>query len=170
MRMLYRAFQTIALAFGSARPVQEDWVRTRQSLTPAVINECALPREAILTQWLNEVELRDALLQRMPSMIGPSQLDRISRLERGNSLGNLRAFRADRGPVVGRHSKCRELPSNNLLLIFEVLIGRDQHLDLHLCLPEQIAVLQSAPAHFLRRADRVTHNLTPVCRFKDARK
>jgi 60 kDa SS-A/Ro ribonucleoprotein len=32
----------------------------------ALINDCDLPREAIPTQWLNEVEVWDALLQRMP--------------------------------------------------------------------------------------------------------
>ena len=31
-----------------------------------LINDCDLPREAIPTQWLNEVEVWDALLQRMP--------------------------------------------------------------------------------------------------------
>ena len=31
-----------------------------------MINDCDLPREAIPTQWLNEVEVRDVLLQRMP--------------------------------------------------------------------------------------------------------
>ena len=31
-----------------------------------LINECDLPREAIPTQWLNKVEVWDALLQRMP--------------------------------------------------------------------------------------------------------
>jgi hypothetical protein len=69
-----------------------------------MINDCDLPREAIPTQWLNELEVWDALLQRMLSRIGPVQLDKISWLERGNSFGNLRAFRADRGPVVGRQN------------------------------------------------------------------
>jgi hypothetical protein len=32
----------------------------------APINDCDLPREAIPTQWLNEVEVWDALVQRMP--------------------------------------------------------------------------------------------------------
>jgi 60 kDa SS-A/Ro ribonucleoprotein len=32
----------------------------------ALINDCDLPREAIPTQWLNELEVWDALLQRMP--------------------------------------------------------------------------------------------------------
>ncbi len=32
----------------------------------ALINDCDLPRQAIPTQWLNEVEVWDALLQRMP--------------------------------------------------------------------------------------------------------
>ena len=31
-----------------------------------MINDCDLPREAIPTQWLDEVEVWDALLQRMP--------------------------------------------------------------------------------------------------------
>ena len=31
-----------------------------------LINDCDLPREAIPTQWLNEIEVWDALLQRMP--------------------------------------------------------------------------------------------------------
>ena len=31
-----------------------------------MINECALPREAIPTQSLNELEVWDALLQRLP--------------------------------------------------------------------------------------------------------
>ena len=33
---------------------------------PFSINECAQPREAIPTQSLNELEVWDALLQRMP--------------------------------------------------------------------------------------------------------
>ena len=32
----------------------------------ALINDCDLPREAIPTQWLNEIKVWDALLQRMP--------------------------------------------------------------------------------------------------------
>jgi hypothetical protein len=72
---------------------------------PFMINKCALPREAIPTQWLNEVEVRDALLRRMPLRIGPIQLDKLSRLERGNPFGNLRPFRADRRPVVGRQNE-----------------------------------------------------------------
>jgi len=120
-----------------------------------MINDCDLPREAIPTQWLNEVELWDALLPRMPSRNGPLQLDEISRLDRGNPFGNLRAFRADRGPVVGRQNNNRKLPSSDPLLVFETLIGRDERLELPFCFPEQIAVFQSAPAHFLRRADRV---------------
>ena len=31
-----------------------------------MIKDCDLPREAIPTQWLNELEVWDALLQRMP--------------------------------------------------------------------------------------------------------
>ena len=37
--------------------------------------------------------------------IGPVQLDKISRLERGNPFGNLRPFRTDRGPVGGRKTR-----------------------------------------------------------------
>ena len=121
----------------------------------ALINDCDLPREAIPTQWLNELEVWDALLQRVLSSIGPVQLDKIFRLECGNSFGNLRPFRADRWPVVGRQNQNRELPSNDVLLVFEVLIGRDERLELPFCFPEQIAVLQCAPAHLLCRANRV---------------
>ncbi|SPE57092.1 hypothetical protein SBV1_2630008 [Verrucomicrobia bacterium] len=34
----------------------------------ALINVCDLPREAIPTQWLNEIEVWDAPLQRMPPL------------------------------------------------------------------------------------------------------
>ena len=33
---------------------------------PFIINECALPREAIPTQWLTELGVWDALLHAMP--------------------------------------------------------------------------------------------------------
>jgi hypothetical protein len=58
----------------------------------ALINDCDLPREAIPTQWFNEIEVWDSLLQRILSRIGPVQLDKISRLKRGDSCGNLRPF------------------------------------------------------------------------------
>jgi hypothetical protein len=59
----------------------------------------------------------------MPFKDWASPVDKVSGLERGDPCGNLRSFSADRGPVVGRQNKNRKLPSNHLLLVFEVLIG-----------------------------------------------
>jgi len=87
--------------------------------------------------------------------IGPVQLDKISRLERGNLCGDLSPFGTDGWPVVGRQNKNRELPANDLLLVFEVLIGRVERLELPFCLPEQIAVLQRPPTHLLCRTNSV---------------
>ena len=82
----------------------------------ALINDCDLPREAIPTQWRNELEVWDALLQRVLSSIGPVQLDKISRLECGNSFGNLRPFRADRWPSLVAKPESRASFQRRLLV------------------------------------------------------
>ncbi len=89
------------------------------------------------------------------SGIGPVQLDKISRLERGDSCGNLRALGADGRPVVGWQNKNCKLPSDDLLLVLEVPVRRDQHVELPLGFPKQSTILQFAPAQLLGRANRV---------------
>lgn len=61
-----------------------------------LITEFDLPREAIPTQWLNEVEVWDALLQRMPLMA------MIRNLGKTTSIGLLKPFSAAAKLVVGK--------------------------------------------------------------------
>ncbi len=52
-----------------------------------MINNCTLPRVAIPTQWLNEVELRNALLQQMPLTALVRNLGKVS------AVGLMKPFR-----------------------------------------------------------------------------
>src|SRR5438093_727870 len=89
------------------------------------------------------------------SRIEPTQLYKISGFESGYLGANFSGFGANRRPIVRWQNKDCELSSNHLLLVFQVLVRRDERVELNLSLLKQGAILQLAPAHFLRGVDTV---------------
>ena len=60
----------LTFAAGKLPAIVEAFEKAKKASSKAEIvaltNDCDLPREAIPSQWLNEAEVWDALLQRMP--------------------------------------------------------------------------------------------------------
>src|SRR5208283_3790599 len=69
-RLLYTERTVTYPAAGKLPGIVEAFEKAKKASSKAeivgLINDFDLPREAIPTQWLNEVEVWDALLQRMP--------------------------------------------------------------------------------------------------------
>ena len=65
-------------AAGKLPAIVEAFEKAKKASTKAeivaLVDDCDLPREAIPTQWLNEVEVWDALPQWVLSRIGPIHL------------------------------------------------------------------------------------------------
>src|SRR5947209_5999693 len=82
-------------------------------------------------------------------------MDKIPRFKRADLCRNFCTSGADGRPVVGRQNQNGELSPGDLLLVFKILIRRNEDLEFPFRFPKEITVLQSTPAHLLRCANDV---------------
>jgi len=82
-----------------------------------------------------------------------NQLDKISRLERVHTAGNLVRVFLDCRPTGGGQNQNCQPPAGKILLVTKALVGRDKNVERFFRRRQQFAIAQFCPAHFISRGD-----------------
>src|SRR5919204_2719757 len=80
------------------------------------------------------------------------QLNQLSGREFRHRLRNARGVRLQFGPARMRQNQERDIATSKTLLMPQLFIGRDQHVELFVSVCEQLSVRQLRPAN-LKRSD-----------------
>jgi len=82
-----------------------------------------------------------------------NQLDEVSRLERVHGVSNLERVFLDFRPAGGWQNKDCQPSASEVLLVTQVLVGRDEDVVSFFRRGQQIPVAQFCPAHFVSRGN-----------------
>ena len=84
------------------------------------------------------------------------EVPEITSLDAGHHGLNFSRCREDASEVIGGKLDDRDAASGEVLLLADVLVGRDEKVELRFRQPEEVAALDFSPAPFLRRGAGVT--------------